>query len=261
MRKLSIAVVLLLAALGPSACGTTSQRGVAPINPELMNLSKEEVWERAEALYESERWAAARSHYSFIYENYPNDPLGRRSLLRVADTYFHQGGPANLVEAQYKYRDFINRYPGSEQADYAMLQIANVSFQQMEPAHNDQTKTREALVKYQEMLTAFPNSPLRPQAEQKVREAKDRLALHEHQVAKFYMMRGAWDAAVTRLNTIVDQYPDYTARAETFYDLGRALDSLGREGEARLYFERVIAEFPDSDFAARAREQLGALQS
>lgn len=261
MRKLTIAILVTLGALLMSACGTASRTGVAPVNPELMNLSKEEVWERAEALFEQEKWAAARSHYSFIYENYPNDPLGRRSLLRVSDTYFHQGGATNLVEAQYKYRDFINRYPGSEQADYAMLQIANVSFQQMEPAHNDQTKTREAITKFQEMIAAFPNSPLRPQAEEKIRQAMDRLAEHEHQVARFYMQRGAWDAAVTRLNTIVEQYPDYGQRAETFYDLGRALDSLGRDGEARLYFERVIAEFPDSRFAGMARERMGELSS
>ena len=226
-----------------------------------MNLSKEEVFERADTLFEAERWMQARTHYSYVYENFPNDPLGRRSLLRVADTYLNQGGAVNLVEAQYKYRDFINRYPGSEQADYAMLQIANISFKQMEPSHNDQTKTREAIQKYEEMIAAFPNSPLRADAEAKINDARDRLAKHEHQVASFYMQRGSHSAAVTRLNTIVEQYPEYTARDEAFYDLGRALDALGRDGEARLYFERVIAEFPESRYSELSRERLGSLQS
>ena len=257
MRKLAFAVLVSLGALLVGACGSSSRSGVATVNTELMNLSKEEVYERAEAMFEAKRWASARSHYSFVYENYPNDPLGRRSLLRVADTYFHQGGQTNLVEAQYKYRDFINRYPGSEQADYAMLQIANVSFKQMEPSHNDQTKTREAIQKFREMITAFPNSPLRPEAEDRIADAEDRLAKHEHDVARFYMQRQAWSAAVTRLNTIVEQYPRYSARDETFYDLGRVLGSLGREGESRLYYERVVAEFPDSRFADLARNELG----
>lgn len=243
-----------------AACGSSRSRAVA-VNTELMNLSKEEVFQRAEALYENAKWTAARTHYSYVYENYPNDPLGRRSLLRIADTYFGEGGTVNLVEAQYKYRDFINRYPGSEQADYAMIQIANVSFKQMEPAHNDQSKTREAIQKYQEMIAAFPNSPLRSDAEAKIREARNRLATHEHQVAVFYLRRGSPEAAVMRLNRIVDDYPDYSKRAEAFFDLGRALDALGRTGEAKLYFERVIAEFPDSEFASRSREKLGEIAS
>lgn len=257
----TLIVMLLVPAMFLTAACSSSRSAATVVNQELMNLSKEEVFERAEALYENKRWANARTHYSYVYETFPNDPLGRRALLRVADTYFNEGGAVNLVEAQYKYRDFINRYPGSEQADYAMLQIANISFRQMEPAHNDQTKTREAIQKYTEMITAFPNSPLREQADQKIREARNRLAQHEHQVASFYMRRGAFDAAVFRLNTIVEEYPDYSARDEAFYDLGRALERLGRQGEARLYFERVIAEFPDSRYAAMSREQLGSSES
>lgn len=260
IRKSIVVLLLPVLMVAAAACNTSRNAAVA-MNEELMNLSKEEVFERADALFEAKRWVPARTHYSYVYENFPNDPLGRRSLLKVADTYFQQGGAVNLVEAQYKYRDFINRYPGSEQADYAMLQIANISFQQMEPAHNDQTKTREAIQKYQEMISAFPESPLRPEAEARIRDARDRLARHEHQVALFYMQRRSHAAAVTRLNAIVEQYPDYSSRDEAFYDLGRALEMLGRTGEARLYFERVIAEFPDSRFAQLSREQLGSLES
>ena len=98
----------------------------------------------------------------------------------------------NLVEAQYKYRDFINRYPTSDQADYAMLRIAMCSFKQMEKPDRDQQKTREALEKFNDMLRAYPNSPLKAEAEARRQEALDRLARHEHIVARFYMKRGSW---------------------------------------------------------------------
>ena len=90
----------------------------------------------------------------------------KRSLLGT-DTFYNQGDPVNLVEAQYKYRDFINRFPGSESADYAMLQIAMVSYKQMEKPDRDQQKTREAQEKFSDMLKAFPNSPLRAEAEKR----------------------------------------------------------------------------------------------
>jgi len=231
------------------------------VEPEFLNLSKEQIFQKGEEFYAKHKWTKARLYYSHIYENFPNDPLGRRSLLRMADTFYNQGDPVNLVEAQYKYRDFINRYPGSENADYAMLQIAMVSFKQMEKPDRDQQKTREAVEKFNDMLHTYPRSPLRPQAEESLAKAMDRLAKHEHLVAKFYMKRHSYLSAVQRLNYLVDTFPAYTDRAGVFYDLGNSLVALGRNGEARLYFERVLAEFPKSAYADRAKQKLGTVKA
>ena len=249
-------VMILLATLVVASCSRGPRQVRPVVDPEFLNLSKEEIFERGESLFENRKWQRARTHFAHVYENFPNDPLGRRSLLRVADTYFNQGDPLNLVEAQYKYRDFLNRFPGSESADYAMLQIAMVSYKQMERPDRDQQKTREAVEKLQDMLRAYPRSELRPEAEKRLAEAYDRLAKHEHVVARFYAKRKSWPAAVQRLNGLIDTYPTYSERDAAFFDLGTALAHLGRDGEARLYFERVLTEFPDSSYAERARRRL-----
>jgi outer membrane protein assembly factor BamD len=255
-------LILMIATLFLVAACNRGQRVYRPaIDPELMKLSKEQLFERGEASFEKERWQRARTYYSHLYETYPNDPLGRRSLLRIADTYYEQGDPVNLVEAQYKYRDFINRYPTSEQADYAMLRIAMTSFKQMEKPDRDQQKTREALEKFNDMLRTYPNSPLKAEAEARKQEVLDRLAKHEHMIARFYMKRGSYISAVQRLNYLVDTYGNYNDRAGAFYDLGTSLTRLGRQGEARLYFERVLTEFPDSDYAERAKQRLGEIKA
>ncbi|HVR42770.1 MAG TPA: outer membrane protein assembly factor BamD [Thermoanaerobaculia bacterium] len=257
-------MLLTIAAVAAILSGCSSGRNTTfqpQIDPELANLTKEEIFEKAEQEFQDERWTRARRWFAHVYENYPNDPLGRRSLLRVADTYFQQGDPVNLIEAQYKYRDFVNRYPASEQADYAMLQIAMVSYKQMERPDRDQTRTFETIEKLQEMIGAYPNSPLRPEAESRLREARDRLARHDHLVASFYLHRGNPRAALGRLNHLVETYPNYVDRDQVFFDLGRALEDLGRQGEARLYYERVVAEYPDSRWAQPAREKLEDLSA
>lgn len=249
-----LAVVMALTFV--SACSSKEKTVAATPYPELMSLSKEEVFAQAEELQAKRRFPKARAYYSYVYENFPNDPLGRRALLKIADTYFDQGDPVNLVEAQYKYRDFINRYPGSDMAAYAMYQIANVAYEQMERPDRDQTRTREAVTKFREMLEAYPNSEFRPEAEKRLKAAIDNLGRHEHVVARFYMHRRSWNAAVSRLNWLLDQYPDYGSRDEVFFDLATSLSELGRKGEARLYYERVIAEFPESTLARQAKEKL-----
>ena len=257
--KRSMILVILLAAM--AACSRGPRQIRPRIDPELLNLTKEQIFQKAEEQFTNKKWSRARTYYSHVYENYPNDPLGRRSLLRIADAYFNQGDAVSLVEAQYKYRDFLNRFPGSENADYAMLQIAMVSYKQMEKPDRDQQKTREAVEKFNDMLRAFPRSPLRPEAEARLQDARDRLARHEHIVARFYMKRRSYPAAVQRLNYLIDTYPNYEERDAVFFDLGTALAALGRKGEARLYFERVVSEFPNSSYAQRAKRRLDEIKA
>ncbi len=251
-------VAMLLAV---TACNRGPKVYTPVVDPELLKLSKEQIFARGEESFSNRRFPRARTYYSHLYETLPNDPLGRRSLLRIADTFYEQGGPVNLVEAQYKYRDFINRYPTSEHADYAMLRIAMCSYQQMEKADRDQQKTKEALEKFDDMLRSHPNSALKGEALARRQEVLDRLARHEHIVARYYIKRGSWNAAVQRLNFLIDTYTNYNDRAGAFYDLGTALNRLGRAGEARLYFERVVTEFPESSYAERAKRRLSDLKA
>ena len=260
--KLRGTIILLVAmALVAGACNRGPRRFRPVVDPTLLRMTKEQVWDKAEDQFAKKNWQRARTYYTYVYETFPNDVLGRRALLRIADTYYQQGDPVNLVEAQYKYRDFLNRYPTSDQADYAALQIAMCSFKQMEKPDRDQQKTREALEKFDDMLRAHPNSPLKAEADAKRQEVLDRLARHEHIVAKFYIKRGSWLAATQRLNFLIDSYPNFVQRDAVFYDLGHALSKLGRNGEARLYFERVITEYPQSEYAEQARRRLTELKA
>ncbi|MDQ3281919.1 MAG: outer membrane protein assembly factor BamD [Acidobacteriota bacterium] len=258
LRQVTTIVAMLLLV---AACNRGPRVYKPVVDPELLKLTKEQLYQKGEDQFTRHKWQRARTYYSHLYETYPNDPLGRRSLLRIADTYFEQGDAVNLVEAQYKYRDFINRYPTSEQADYAMLRIAMCSYEQMEKPDRDQQKTREALEKFDDMLRTYPKSGLRAEAEKHRQEVLDRLAKHEHIVARYYVKRGSFLSAVQRLNFLVDSYPNYKERDGVLYDLGTALTRLGRSGEARLYFERIVTEFPNSDYAARAKQRLTEIKA
>jgi len=253
-RSIAAAALILFAL---SACHHAQQRKPL-VDPELAKLTKEQAFQKGEEQYAKKKYQKARTYFSYVFENFPNDPLGRRALLRVADAYFAQRDAVNLVEAQYKYRDFINRYPGSDRADYAMLQIAMVSYKQMERPDRDTAKTHEALEKFDDVIRAYPKSPLRAEADARRQDVVNRLAKHEHIIARYYMKRGSWNAALLRLNGLIDQYGQYNERDAAFFDLATCLQHLGRKGEARLYYERVVSEYPKSEYASRAKKNLAS---
>lgn len=261
IRLATIAVMVVSIAACRHGGGQSRSAFRSSTDPLLLKLTKEQVFQQGEDQFAKKRYLKARTYYTHLYENFPNDPLGRRALLRIADTFYQQGDAVNLVEAQYKYRDFINRYPGSDKADYAMLQIAMCSYEQMEKPDRDQQKTREALEKFNDMLATYPKSALIPEAQKRRQDVLDRLAKHDHIIARYYIKRHSYNAAVIRLNNLVEKFPDYNDRAGVFFDLGMALSGLGRNAEARLYFERVVAEFPKSDYADRAKRRLDSIKT
>ena len=200
MKLIRFAMIAVMA-VSFAACRHANQTRTqvrSGVDREMLKLTKEQVFQRGEEQFAKKRWLKARTYYSHLYENFPNDPLGRRSLLRIADTFYQQGDAVNLVEAQYKYRDFINRYPGSESADYAMLQIAMCSYEQMERPDRDQQKTREALDKFNDVLKTFPRSSLRPEMDKRLQDVLDRLAKHDHIIARYYIKRHSYNSAVQR---------------------------------------------------------------
>src|SRR5258708_8579466 len=116
----------------------------------------------------------------------------------------------------------------------------------MERPDRDQQKTREALDKFNDVLKSFPRSPLRPEMDKRLQDVLDRMARHDHIIARYYIKRHSFNAAVQRLNGIVENYPNYVERDCVFFDLGAALSGLERTAPPLLYYERVATQYPKS---------------
>ena len=249
------AVLLAACLAGAAACSATKKPD--KITQELLNTPKETLFAKGKTLIEKKKYDLGRKYLSFVFETYPNDPLGREALLMVADSYFRQGGATGYTEARFRYRDYLNRYPGAAQRDYARYQFALCYDKEHEKPDRDQTATREALDQYQALLREYPDSTFSAAARDRIRKLTDLLAEHEFAIGYFYMRKGAAGAALERFVSLEQRFPDYGSRAKLFFYEARVLRSLGRTEEASRYVERLVAEFPDSEWAKRAREKNG----
>ena len=115
-------IVLLLAVLLLALAGCRSGVAQDPI----LKLAAEESLAKGKELLAKQKYAKARPYFTHAFEIEPNSPVGREGLLLAADTYYQEGGTTNYVQAEAKYRDFLNRFPTSEYAAQAQEQIALV---------------------------------------------------------------------------------------------------------------------------------------
>ncbi len=245
-----------LAILVLSGCSPLT-KGPDKITLELLNSPKEVLFEKGKALIEKKNYELGRKYLSFVFETYPNDPQGREALLMVADAYFKQGGTSGYTEARFRYRDYLNRYPGAPRRDYARYQFAFCYDKEHETPDRDQTSTREALDQYRALIREFPDSGYSGAARERIRQLTDLLAEHEFAVGYFYYRKGATGAALGRFTAIEARFPDYGAKDKLFFYSAEALRRLGRKDEADRYLARILEEFPDGKWVIKARKKGG----
>jgi outer membrane protein assembly factor BamD len=250
-RHIAIGLLTLAAALGPGF-GCASSKKPDKVTEELLTQPKEALFEKGKALVEKKKYEQGRKYLNYVFETYPNETVGREALLLVADSYFKQKTTAGYTEARFRYRDYLNRYPGAPRRDYARYQFALCYDMEHEKPDRDQTATREAIEQYHALIREFPDSGYAGAGRARIRALMDLLAEHDFGVGYFYYRKGSTAAALGRFTELEQRYPDYGAKDKLYYYQALALTRLGRTEEAQRYFGKVVEEFPKSDYAKKA---------
>lgn len=235
-RVLAVGAILLL-----TACASTKTED--KLLRELANLDKETIYQRAQALYDETKYQQARELFSFVYDTFPNDPLGHKAALRVADTYATEKDPASLTEARLRYRDFANRYPNDPDRDYALLMLGQTFSRRHKRPDRDLGPLLESLDAYQQLVSLYPDSPHVAEARTRLVEIREVLAEHEWLVARFYARNRAWRGALWRLEYLQENYPDYSKMDQVDELVARANEEIEkREAALKELLERSKRE-------------------
>lgn len=233
---------------------TTSCRGGIKEDP-ILRLAAQESLAQGKELLAKQKYGRARPYFTHAFEVEPNSAVGREGLLLAADTYYLEGSSANYIQAEAKYRDYLNRFPTSAQAAYVQFQIANSLAKRMEKPDRDQTVTRKAVEAYGELVRLYPTSEYAAQAQEQVKLVTANLAEHEFVVGRFYLRQGLPFAAVERFQFLLDTFPEYPDRGKVLYHLGVSQQKMNKPEEAAKVFDRLRTEIPDSPWIAEIREQ------
>lgn len=250
-RRLSFGLVVALLSVAFLSVGCGERED--PI----LRLSAAEALELGKAFLEEEKYTRARRHLIHAFEVEPNSRQGREALLLAADALYLQGSTDNYIKCEAKYRDFLNRFPTSELADYAQFKVAECLAARAERPDRDQEVTRDALGAYEELLRLFPESEHVPEARQRMRDMLDRLAEHELVIGVFYNRyagRGICRAAIGRLEYLREEYPEFRRMDEALYHLLVAYTRCEQPTKAEEALATLRRRYPDSEFLEDAAE-------
>ncbi len=202
--------------------------------------------------------------FSTIINTYPDSAFLPLAKLAIADSFYLEGTTASLVQAAQAYLDWLTFFPTDPLADDAMLKVAESEMRQMGLSNRDITHARKAEQRLKALLQQFPQTSLRPIVEDRLRETQESLAMHSYQIGDFYGDRykgnkGGLKGAQSRYKEVIDKYPNFSLRDAVLFKLAYTYQQEEEPDEAAKYYQDLLRNFPNSDFAEKAKEQLSII--
>lgn len=171
---------------------------------------------------------------SGLESRYPFGPLTRQIQLDLMFAYYKSGQFAQALPAIDR---FIKLNPNHPQLDYVFylrglvnMETGVNAFQDffgVENADKDMATGREAFNDFKKVIDQYRDSKYVDESKQRMVTLLDKLARHEVVIARYYLRRAAYVAAINRCKYVMEYYPQSSSLVPALEVLVEAYDKLG----------------------------------
>jgi outer membrane protein assembly factor BamD len=277
VRKILVTAVLAGAVLTSSGCHHKVQNPLANIDSKQPDKS---LFDRSMDSMKKARYQEARTLLETLINTYPDSEYIARAKLALGDAWYNERGKAAWQQAESEYKDFQTFFPNLPEASEAQLKIASMHYREMEKPDRDYAEAQRAADEYKQLIQQYPDSPLVPQAKQKLREVQEILAERQYRIAHFYFLRDNLAASQARLQSLTESYPLYSQSDEALFELGNIYEKEAAglrkqkmpeaqkeklvaqyEKKAIDAYSKIITRYPATDRVGDAKRRLEALKA
>lgn len=248
VRKILLGLALAGSLLLAAGCSHKVQNPLSNIDSKQPDKA---LFDRAMESMRHGRFEEARNLLETLINTYTDSEYMARAKLAIGDAWYAEGGNAAWGEAEVQYKDFQTFFPNLPEAAEAQLKVATIHYKQMEKADRDYAQAQRAAEEYKVLIQQYPDSPMVPDAKQKLRDVQEILADRQFRIANFYYLRLNYAASQARLQSLVDSYPLYSQADEALFELGTVFE---REAEG-LRKQKLTAMSEEARKEASARRE------
>jgi outer membrane protein assembly factor BamD len=213
----------------------------------------EAVLKRADEYFNKGKDMQAVALYQKFLESYVGHERADYAQYKLAESYLH-GEQYELAAVEYQV--LITNYGYSEWVDDAIYQTGVCYWKEAARAERDQQKALDALSRFTQFLTTYPDNPRVPAAKECVRQINERLALKSLESARWYYRRKEPKAALVYCEKVINNYPDNKHWEEAMFLKGVILIDRAQDQEAIEQFTRLIEATKDPGMKRDAEAQI-----
>jgi len=208
--------------------------------------------------FENGNYKDSLSQFLKIYSTYGFTEYAPRALLMASYIYYNNGSYYDSLEILQKFRKL---YPSHQNMDYVDYMTALCAYEQIEQTSKDQTNTLLALKTFDRIKEKYPKSKYIEDINLKIDLINDQLAGKEMYIARFYMERNKWLAAIMRLNNVVKNYENTVYIEEALHRLVEVHYKTGNIDTAKKYASILGYNFNNSDWYRKSYKNINSEES
>jgi outer membrane protein assembly factor BamD len=203
--------------------------------------------------------------FTTIITTYPDSIYLPLAKLAIADSFYLEGTTSALIQAGQAYQDWLTFFPTDVLADSAMMKVAETEMRQMGLSDRDITHARKAEQRLKALLQQYPQTKLRPEVLERLRQVQDNLAMHNLQIARYYYdarykgKKGGLKGSQDRLKEIVEKYPNFCLMDEVLFRFATTFQEEEEPDQAAKFYQQLVRDYPNSEFVEKAKEQLNII--
>jgi outer membrane protein assembly factor BamD len=203
VRGTLVALCIALFALG----------GCAHKNRQLQQSSPEVLYKKAKKSLDSYDYGTAIKTYEQLTARFPFTDQARQARLDLIYAYYRAGEKESATDAA---DTFIRENPTHPRVDYAYYIKGLVDFERppnafeklfrVDLTQRPPSTARKSFAAFRTIVEQYPKSEYAHDSLQRMIYLRNRLANYEIHVARYYMKRGAYVAAIQRATGCIEQY-------------------------------------------------------
>ncbi len=230
MRHIELIIIIILLTL--SSCSKDKKISENYIDND--NLESEmvkaynegmEAFEKGDVLFASKKFNEAELLF-------PQSEWASRASLMSAYVVWTQQYHNKAIN---ELKRFIKIYPNNQNLDYAYYLLAMSYYDSIVDEKKDLRPLLESKKYFEIIVNKFPETDYSLDAKYKLELINDILAAKELYIARHYMKKRKWVAAINRLKKVVNEYDTTIFIEEALHRLVEVHYIIGLESEAQKY--------------------------
>lgn len=219
---------------------------------ETRGWSPDRIYEEASIKMRDRDYEKAIQYFSKLESRYPNGRYATQAQLEIAYAHYKKDDAVMCVAAADR---FIKLHPNHPNVDYAYylkgLAIFTErgiieKFTKQDISDRDPRAMRDSFATFKDLVSRYPNSKYAKDSTQRMVYLANSLSEHEIHVARYYMKRQAYLAAVNRAKYVIEYYPNSPKVEEALVIMISGYDYMDLQDLKNDTLRILKTNYPDS---------------
>lgn len=222
------------------------------------NMTAENLFHKGKEYFADDDNLEAQKMFDLIKLQYPASQYADDAQFYLAEIDFKR---EKYILAAFNYNSLRRIYPSSEYNKQSLYMRAQCYYKLSPPYERDQEYTLKAIESFIEFQGTYPNDSLSLEADNKIKEMREKLAHREFSIAELYKKLDDPKASLVYYDFVINKYDDTQYFEDSYLGKVESLLKMKRIEEAQNIIMLYDKKFPTGNYNQKLKDMYNEVKA